>query len=62
MSEAEPVEIDVALDDLFADPSLCASAARSYDLLERRVQPNLERSLFSECVSDRAEYEMRQGE
>ena len=46
MSEAEPVEIDVALDDLFADPSLCAFATRSYDLLERRVQPNLERSLF----------------
>src|ERR1700722_1856702 len=46
MRESEPVQIDVALDDFFADPGLCAFTTGSDYLLERRVQPNLEQALF----------------
>src|SRR6266436_1631655 len=41
MSEAESMQIDVALDNLLTDPSLCALTTGSYYSLEGRVQPDL---------------------
>src|ERR1700730_8621670 len=46
VSESEPVQIEVAADDFFADPGFSAFATGSYDLFECRVEPNLEQALL----------------
>src|ERR1700730_4281004 len=46
MSESEPVEVDVTLDDLFTDPGFGPLAASSHHLLESRVYPDLKEAFF----------------
>src|ERR1700740_2497696 len=46
MSESDPVQIDVALDDFFADPGLGAFGTCSYHRLKCHVQTNPEPAFF----------------
>ncbi len=62
MGEAEPVQINVALDNLFADPRLCPFTTSSYDRLESRIQPKPELPLFSGFVSIHEECERHRAE
>src|ERR1700688_2033784 len=55
MSEPELVQMNIALNDFFADPCLCPFTTGSDDLLENRVQPKLKLSFFqnaSQTVRD----------
>src|ERR1700730_1214331 len=55
MSEPELVQMNIALNDFFADPRLCPFTTGSDHLLESRVQPKLKLSFFqsaSQTVRD----------